>query len=159
MASDDDYAAFLDRANKDPSQGFTKAQISGKMGLKAVDDGVEVPAVLKRVAKDTFYVSDADEPFVPVCLRLNGETLPNEETFARLVGHPSPKEAGVAIMDIGEWDTQGQYADVVAATREATKGNDIRVYRISREGARAEYWIVGAEGGKLLGVKALAVES
>ncbi len=62
-------------------------------------------------------------------------------------------------MDIGEWDTQGQYKDVVDATREATKGSDIRVYRIVRDGPRVEYWVVGLEGGRLVGVKALAIES
>lgn len=63
------------------------------------------------------------------------------------------------IMDIGEWDTQGRYKDVVDATREATKGSDVRVYRITRDSTRVEYWVVGVEGGKLLGVKALAIES
>jgi len=62
-------------------------------------------------------------------------------------------------MDIGEWDTQGQYKDIVDATREATKGSDIRVYRIVRDGSRVEYWVVGLEGGRLVGVKALAIES
>jgi hypothetical protein len=75
------------------------------------------------------------------------------------VNHPNPKDAEVGILDIGEWDSQGQYKDVVDATREASKGSDVRVYRISREGARVEYWVVGLEGGKLVGVKALAVES
>ena len=62
-------------------------------------------------------------------------------------------------MDIGEWDPQGQYKDVVEATREATKGSDVRVYRIRRGGVRVEYWVVGVESGKLVGVKALAIES
>jgi hypothetical protein len=62
-------------------------------------------------------------------------------------------------MDIGEWDAQGQYKDVVDATREATKGSDVRVYRIVRDGSRVEYWVVGLEGGRLVGVKALAIES
>jgi len=62
-------------------------------------------------------------------------------------------------MDIGEWDPQGQYKDVVDATREAAKGSDVRVYRIGREGSRVEYWVVGVEGGRLVGVKALAIES
>jgi hypothetical protein len=62
-------------------------------------------------------------------------------------------------MDIGEWDTQGQYKEIVDATRDATKGGDVRVYRISKEGSRAEYWVVGVESGKLIGAKALAVES
>jgi hypothetical protein len=83
----------------------------------------------------------------------------NTAAFAKLVNHPDPKKANVEIMDIGEWDPQGQYKDVVEATREVSKGSDVRVYRISKDGARAEYWVVGLEGGKLLGVKALAVES
>jgi hypothetical protein len=62
-------------------------------------------------------------------------------------------------MDIGEWDTRGQYKDVVDATREASKGSDVRVYRISKGGPRIEYWVVGLQGEKLVGVKALAIES
>jgi hypothetical protein len=81
------------------------------------------------------------------------------DAFAKLVGHPSSKDAGVEILDIGEWDTQGQYKEVVDATREATKGSDVRVYRIRRGGSRIEYWVVGVADGKLLGVKALAIES
>jgi len=81
------------------------------------------------------------------------------ETFAKLVGHPSPNDAEVSIMDVGEWDSSGQYTSIVHATREATKGSDVRVYRINREGSRIEYFVVGVEGGKLVGVKALAIES
>ena len=80
-------------------------------------------------------------------------------TFAKLINHPKPKEADVQIMDVGEWDTQGQYKDLVEATREAVKGSDVRVYRVAKDGSRAEYWLVGIEGGNLVGVKALAVES
>ena len=79
MASDEDYAAFLDKANEDPNAGVSKTQSSGKIQLKAVDHGAEVPAVLKKVTKDAFYVSDADEPFEPVCLKLGkGKGLPDE---------------------------------------------------------------------------------
>lgn len=45
------------------------------------------------------------------------------------------------------------------ATRDATKGSDVRVYRISKGGSRVEYWVVGLESGKLIGAKALAIES
>jgi hypothetical protein len=62
-------------------------------------------------------------------------------------------------MDIGEWDPQGQYKDVVKAVRDASKGSDVRVYRVPGEGSRVEYWVVGVEGGRLVGCKALAVES
>jgi len=159
MASDEDYAAFLDKANQDPNEGVSKTQSSSKVEFKAVDKGVNVPACLKKATKDAFYVSDADEPFEPVCLKHAGKTLPDEVAFANLVNHPSPDGAEVTIMDIGEWDTQGQYKDVVDATREASKGSDVRVYRISKSGPRIEYWVVGLEGGKLVGVKALAIES
>ena len=79
--------------------------------------------------------------------------------FAELVNHPSPKEADVTIMDIGEWDPNGQYKGIVEATRAATNGSDVRIYRISRGGSRIEYYLVGIEGEKLVGVKALAIES
>ena len=78
MASDEDYAAFLDKANEDPNKGVAKAQSSSKIQLKAVDHGVEVPAALKKATKDAFYVSDADEPFEPVCLKYSGKSLPDE---------------------------------------------------------------------------------
>jgi len=94
-----------------------------------------------------------------VGLKFAGKSLPDEASFAKLVGHPSPKDADVSILDIGEWDSQGQYKDVVDATREATKGGDVRVYQISRGSSRIEYWVVGVTDGKLLGVKALAIES
>lgn len=80
-------------------------------------------------------------------------------TFAKLVQHPDPSQAEVEIMDVAHWDAQGEYKELVNATRDATKGSDVIVYRIGRDGARVEYWLVGVEGGKLVGVKALAVES
>jgi hypothetical protein len=83
MASDEDYSAFLDKANEDPSKGVANTQSKDqKVELKAVDSGVEVPAVLKKVTKDAFYVSDADEPFVPVCLKGAGKGLPDEGLFS-----------------------------------------------------------------------------
>jgi len=79
MASDEDYIAFLDKANEDPSTGVANTQSKNKkVELKAVDSGVEVPAVLKKATEDAFYVSDADEPFVPVCLKGAGKGLPDE---------------------------------------------------------------------------------
>lgn len=47
--------------------------------------------------------------------------------------------------------------------RKAGKGNDVKVYRVPRDGTRTEFWMVTTEGkgkgAKLVGVKALAVES
>ena len=77
MASDEDYASFLDKANEDPNKGVAKTKTSGKIQLKAVDQGVKIPAALKEATNDAFYVSDADEPFEPVVLK-GVKGLPDE---------------------------------------------------------------------------------
>ena len=42
-----------------------------------------------------------------------------------------------------------------------TEGADVRIYRVQHPGARAEYWVLGLDrkGGRLVGMKAKAVES
>ena len=81
MASDEDYASFLDKANEDPNKGVAKTQSSGKIQLKAIDHGLKVPAALKEATSEAFYVSDADEPFEPVVLKFGGKSLPDESKF------------------------------------------------------------------------------
>ncbi|KAI1471343.1 uncharacterized protein F4812DRAFT_413635 [Daldinia caldariorum] len=167
MASDDDYMAFLNKANKDPSEGHAKAQSTStsKQEFKATDEGAQIPAVIQEATKDTFYISDADEPFVPVYLAWDesGKGLPDEEEFASLIHHPDPSNAEIEIQDPADWDPQGQYKTILDAVRKAGKGNDVRVYRVSKGGVRVEYWVVTTEGSgsgaKLVGAKALAVES
>ena len=74
MASDDEYMKFLEGANKnanvDDDGGVEmKGQVGGgKVELMAVGEGLKVPRVLEMAVKERFYVSDADEPFVGVCL-------------------------------------------------------------------------------------------
>ncbi|KAI0479188.1 hypothetical protein GGR56DRAFT_366159 [Xylariaceae sp. FL0804] len=179
MASEaeEQYMAFLEKANQDPSaetaaggKEEVKPQQQQQQGqqLKATDDGAQVPAALREAAAGAVYVSDADEPFVPVCLAWDeaGKGLPDEEEFASLIEHPSPPaSAGVELQDPAEWDPRGQYRAVLDAVRAATGGADVRVYRVPHPagGARVEYWVVGAEGkgkeARLVGAKALAVES
>ncbi|KAK3344430.1 hypothetical protein B0T25DRAFT_522368 [Lasiosphaeria hispida] len=162
MASDDDYMAFLNKANADPMEGRAAPQstTTAAQPFRATEQGVEVPKVLSQATQNEFYVSDADEPFVPVALRWEGG-LPDEEGFAGLIGHWDPKGAEVEILDPVDWDANGQYRKVVNAVRRAGEGNDVRVYRVVRDGVRVEYWVVTTdkEGGRLVGVKALAVES
>jgi hypothetical protein len=174
MASDEDYMAFLNKANEDPSKGYNTTSAaaatgagSGKIQLKTVDAGVEVPRELKAATdkEEWVYISDADEPFVAVSLRLEGSTLPDEETFANLINHPDGKNAEVEILDPVQWDKEGRYNDILSAIRKACKGGDVRVYKVSLGGTRVEYWVVGVDGKdkgeqpRLVGVKALAVES
>lgn len=57
------------------------------------------------------------------------------------------------------WDSHGQYKDVIDAVRGATQGNDVRVYQVTRDSTRIEYWVLSHIEGKLVGAKALSVES
>ena len=90
MASDDDYAAFLERANEDPAKGTSSAagaaaSSSGKKagGFRTTEAGVDVPPPLVRACRDAFYVSDADEPFQAVALGWDegGKGLPDPGEF------------------------------------------------------------------------------
>ncbi|CAM1503859.1 Fc.00g014500.m01.CDS01 [Cosmosporella sp. VM-42] len=154
MASDEDYMAFLNKANQETAPA--KTQQSGTVKTKTVDG--EVPKALKNVCKDAVYISDADEPFEEVSLKYDGG-LPDEENFAKLINLPNPADADIEIQDPADWDRQGQYTDIIDAVREASRGNDVRVYKVVRDRTRVEYWVVTSEKGKILGVKALAVES
>lgn len=87
MASDEDYAAFLEKANADPSAGThsSAAATTQKKGLqtkafKTLDAGASVPRELKAPTdnEEWIYVSDADEPFVAVSLGLRGDKMPDE---------------------------------------------------------------------------------
>jgi hypothetical protein len=83
--------------------------------------------------------------------------------LAKLIHHPDPASAEIEILDPVDWDSSGQYEEIIQAVTQAGKGNDVRVYRIARGDTRAEYWVLTTEGqGKhalLVGAKALAIES
>ncbi|PFH62073.1 hypothetical protein XA68_15281 [Ophiocordyceps unilateralis] len=163
MASDEDYMAFLDKANKDLSEGQAAAQRSGgddKFAFKAVDQGSAVPAAIRDVCKKEVYVTDADEPFEEVSLKWTGEGgLPDEVEFAKLIQHWEAASAKIDIMDPTDWDPKGRYGAVVDAVRKASRGNDVRVYRVVRDETRVEYWVVTRDEDRIVGAKALGVES
>lgn len=76
MSNDDDYMAFLNKANQDTGAG---ASTQEKTVFKAKDHGVEVPKAISEVCKKAVYTSDADEPFEEVSLKWQGENgLPTE---------------------------------------------------------------------------------
>lgn len=73
MASDTDYAAFLERANA-PTGGTNEARAQGsKKGFTAnsVNTAEPVPQVLLQV--ESVFVSETDEEFAPVSLALEGK--------------------------------------------------------------------------------------
>ena len=63
-------------------------------------------------------------------------------------------------MTTKEFDPQGEYKNVMAAVERSGDGKT-RIYRVEHDRTRAEYYVVGfdKEGGKIVGLKALAVES
>lgn len=91
MASDEDYMAFLNKANQDADEGRAAAQSSRGGGagqqrtFKTADEGSELPKSIAEVCRDAFYVSEADEPFKGVSLKWKGEGgLPDEGQFSCL---------------------------------------------------------------------------
>ncbi|KJR87098.1 uncharacterized protein SPSK_01983 [Sporothrix schenckii 1099-18] len=162
MSSDDAYAAFLDKANEDPSggradrtNGAHASGANGANGLNGNHPGVsqtEVPQRLVTAARDRFYVSDSDEPWVPVSYGIGeASSLPTE-------GLNKPADS-ITILDPVDWDSQGQYKPLIDELRVESKGNDVRVYRVQIDSVRVEYWLVSHLDGNLLGYKAKAVES
>lgn len=79
--------------------------------------------------------------------------------FAKLIKHSSPDSADIKILDPLNWDSHGKHTDVIEAVREASQGNDVRVYQVTRDATRTEYWVVSHADGKLIGAKALSIES
>ncbi|OAA71198.1 hypothetical protein ISF_01749 [Cordyceps fumosorosea ARSEF 2679] len=166
MASDEDYMSFLNKANQDADEAHAKAsgtartQAGSRAKLKTLDAGQKAPQGIVKVCKEVVYTSDADEPFEPVSLKYTGDGgLPDEEEFAKLIEHWDVAGADISIMDPVDWDAQGEYGAVIEAVRDASRGNDVRVYRVVRDKTRVEYWVVTREGGRVVGVKALAIES
>ncbi|KAL9039323.1 MAG: hypothetical protein Q9180_002597 [Flavoplaca navasiana] len=151
MSSDDAYSSFLDQANQDT--GASKSSASAKTATtKAVD--TEVPAGLLSV--EQYYTSEADEPFEPVSLQWDGQNMPSENEFAKLIGHG----AEVTTMTTKEFDPREQYKEVLQAVGNAGEGKS-SIFRVGHGKTRVEYYVVGLDRGKgrVVGMKAKAVES
>ncbi|OCL02441.1 hypothetical protein AOQ84DRAFT_304719 [Glonium stellatum] len=151
MSSDADYAAFLDKANQDTGANNVFAQ-SKSVGSKSVN--TEVPKALEEI--EEYYVSDADEPFEPVSLKFDGDSVPSADNFAKLLSHDSE----ISSMSEKEFDRRDQYKKVVDAVKKVGS-KDVSIFRLEHSSTRAEYYIVSLDkkGGRIVGLKALAVES
>jgi hypothetical protein len=148
MGSDEDYAAFLDKANQDTS-GPLAQSTPKKAGTTSVN--TSVPSSLEQV--EAYYTSDADEPFEPVSLKWEGDGVLSAEDFSDLI---DKKAESISEED---FDPQGQYGEVVKAVKSAGR-KDVGFFRVELGGTRTEYWVVSADGkGKLVGLKAIAVLS
>ncbi|KAF2830057.1 hypothetical protein CC86DRAFT_367936 [Ophiobolus disseminans] len=148
MSSDADYASFLDKANQDTGAAQQQSTSSKKSyGTKSVDTAV--PKALEQV--EEYYVSDADEPFEPVALKFGGESISADELNELLGGDREVEEGAPK-------GFERQYKKVIDAVKGAGNG-EVKVFRVGIDGARAEYWVVGVDGERAVGLKALSVES
>ncbi|CAF9919624.1 MAG: hypothetical protein ALECFALPRED_001240 [Alectoria fallacina] len=149
--SDDAYSSFLDQANQDT--GASKASTKTKpAATKAVN--TDVPVTLQKV--DQYYTSEADELFEPVSLKWGGKNMPSENEFGKLIEHKSE----VSTLTTKEFDPQGEYKTIMEAVEQSGDGKT-RIYRVEHDRTRVEYYVVGfdREGGRVVGLKAKAVES
>ena len=76
------------------------------------------------------------------------------EQLKTLLSH----NAEVEELGLEKWDPKGQYKEVVDTVKKVVSG-EVSVFRVELSGAREEYYVVGVKDGKVLGVKALSVES
>lgn len=75
------------------------------------------------------------------------------EDLAKLLG-------GNKVEEVKGTGFESQYKGVIDAVKLATNGT-VKVFRVELEGTRAEYYVVGVDekGGRIVGLKALAIES
>jgi hypothetical protein len=78
MADDAAYLSFLEKANEPLPKTAASAADPAKVALKTVD-GAELPRVLRElVERDVVFVSEGDEAFEGVSLKLEGKGMPDE---------------------------------------------------------------------------------
>ncbi|KAJ4356095.1 uncharacterized protein N0V89_004123 [Didymosphaeria variabile] len=148
--SDADYEAFLNKANADTDEGTAQAKTQSEgYGTKSVNTAV--PKALENV-KET-YTSESDEPFEAVALNYDGDAISSQQ-LKTLVSHSDEVEE----LSVSQWDPKGHYKSVVDTVKRVVDG-EVKVFRVALRGAREEYYVVGVKDGKVLGLKALSVES
>jgi len=77
------------------------------------------------------------------------------EQLKTLIGHGGSVEE----LSYDQWDPKGQYKkSVLEAVKNAGNG-EAKVFKVELEGAREEYYVVSVTDGKVVGLKALSVES
>lgn len=66
----------------------------------------------------------------------------------------------VAAVGEADFDPRGQYKQVISAVKQAGS-SEVQMFRVELGRARAEYYVVSldSEAGRLVGLKAIAIES
>jgi hypothetical protein len=154
MSDDASYASFLDKANQDT--GPKSAQAPNHRTANVSSD---IPSALQNI-KAT-YTSDTDSPFEPVSFDYDGSELPSAHEFEKLVAKASGNNgpARAEELSVEDFDPRGEYGDVVKKVEVVVEGGEVKVFRVGMGKTRARYFVVGLGGGRVVGVKAEAVES
>lgn len=157
MASDEEYAAFLNKASDDlTGSASTQSKTASKGAQHTRVTTAQVPDVLHKV--DAIYESDADEPFEPVSLkRTSGKGALTVGEVKELIG----AQGSVKELSTKDFDPKGRYNSVLDAVEQASgKKHDVKVFSVEAGGARVEYWVLSvADSNDVVGLKAVAVES
>ena len=60
---------------------------------------------------------------------------------------------------MSEFDPREEYRDVVRKVEGVVDRGQLKIYRVTKGETRAEYYLVGLRGGRVLGIRTEAVES
>ena len=164
MASDEDYTSFLEKANQ-PTGAATASTTSSAISklpnqADLPSQSSSIPPALKSL--DVAFTSESDEPFEPFAVPYPISSLPDAAEFAKVIKHEKGK-AGVEELSVKDFDPNGEYAGVLEKVAKAA-GNkgEVRCFRVDAgRSTKVLYYVVAldTEGGRLVGVRAMSVES
>jgi hypothetical protein len=161
MSDDASYASFLDKANQDTGVSPLNSGPKSAQALNPRSAGTSsnIPSAIQNIS--TTYTSDTDSPFEPVSFEYESTELPSSQVFEKLVAKASGNNgpARAEELSVSEFDPRGEYRGVVKEVEGVVDGAELKVFRVERGKTRVEYYLVGLRGGRLLGVRAEAVES
>ncbi len=163
MASDEDYTSFLEKANQPTgatTAGTTSAFSKTHNQADLSSQSSNIPPALKLL--DATFTSESDEPFEPFAVPCSISSPPNAAEFAKIIKHEKGM-GGVEELSITDLDPRGEYAEVMEKVAEAA-GNkgEVKCFRVDAgKSTKVLYYVVGLdrEGGMLVGVRAVSIES
>ena len=164
MADDASYNSFLSKANE-PVSDQTQSTSQNRSKHDPTESNASAPASISSLlSNNPTYTSETDSSFSPVYLSYAGDGLPSAADFSTCLEKSHTSSSGdVEELSVKEFDPRGEYKSVIEAVGQAGKKGkgDVKVYRVEGKGSRVEYYVVtvAEDGGKLVGVTTMAVES
>ncbi|CCX06591.1 Similar to hypothetical protein VDAG_07050 [Verticillium dahliae VdLs.17]; acc. no. EGY15886 [Pyronema omphalodes CBS 100304] len=162
MSSDADYMAFLQKQQQ-RAEALAATTTIGDLGekeVKVLGTGEEPHSAIRNLlntdVEKSYYSSGLEiEEFKDITLEWGKEEMPTEDEFATLLSTgPVTKEP------FSSWDPRGNYKETEIAIKKASGADEVSVYRVSREGARYEYFVLAkvVKSPRLVGVRFKAIE-